>query len=107
MTQDLPDLRQRRPGAQHRRRRRVAQAVGVDLAEAGAPTGGGHDLRHASAGEGIMGRPDAHKYCPALGGPGTVVAQISRHRFANVGRQGKLFDAASFAPHEDLTGPLI
>ena len=96
MTQDLPDLRQRRAGAQHRRRRRMAQAVGVDLAEAGAATGGGHNLRHASAGEGTMGCPDTHKYCPALGGPGAAVAQISRHRFADVGRQGKALDAASF-----------
>lgn len=107
MTQDLADLRQRRAGAQHRRRRRMAQTAGVDPAETGAATGGGHDLRHASAYEGIMGRPDAHKYCPTLGGPETAVAQTSRHRFADVGRQGKVFDAASFAQHEDLAGPPI
>jgi hypothetical protein len=81
--------------------------MGVDPAEVGAATGGGYDLRHASAGEGAMGRPDAHEDGPALGGPGTAVAQISRHRFADVGRQGKAFDAASFAPHEELTGPPI
>lgn len=85
----------------------MAQAVGVDPAEPGAATGGGHDLQHASACEGIVGRPDSHKYCPALGGPGTAVAQIGRHRFADIGRQGKVFDAASFAPYENLTGPPI
>ncbi|WP_245435226.1 hypothetical protein [Mesorhizobium sp. WSM3879] len=106
MTQDLPDLRSTRRRATSPTPPYGA-GVGVDPAEPGAAIGGGHDLRHASACEGIVGRPDSHKYCPALGGPGTAVAQIGRHRFADIGRQGKVFDAASFAPYENLTGPPI
>ena len=54
-----------------------------------------------------MSSLDAHEYRPALGTCGTAAAQVCRHRFADVRRQWKMFNTASFTAHDDLAGSPI
>ena len=67
VTQKLADLRQRCARPQHLCRRCMAQTMSMDAPEAGASSGGSHNLAYPLGAEGTMRRLDPHEYRPSLG----------------------------------------
>jgi hypothetical protein len=104
VTQELADLRQRRPSPQHLYRGRVSQPMRMDSPETGPLGGIGHHAAHAARTEVTMRSFDSDKYHPPPGADRTATLEILGHGAANIRGQWNAFDRVRLAANDDFAG---
>ena len=106
MPQHLPDLRQRRPGAQHVGGQRVSQPMRTHPRQARAATPLSHDAADRRRREPPIWLAHRSEHRPRLA-VGPAIGQICHDRFPDIAGHREPIDPVALAPHRDLTGTPI
>ena len=102
MAKDLPDLRQRRPSPEHRRRGGMPQTMRMDPTEPSTLTSGEDDLGDTTGAQPLVRSLDANENRPVQSAVWPAVTQIAADRLPDIDGQREPLAAAALADHNQL-----